>query len=445
MNACRCNKTLPSPTGERRWRQCFKMTETLYAHIDEQGRLILPPKLVEEWGLSSGHRLPVESDGHGLRLRPPITSLRRVYVEITNRCNLNCSTCMRNVWDVEYGCMPAQTFERILSGIKTRSPKPDIFIGGYGEPLSHPDCLEMIEKAKSLGLHVSLITNGILLTEEVSRKLIELQLDRLWVSLDGASPECYADVRLGDALPVILENLNRLRTLQYQLFGFSPWGMLPRLGIAFVAMRRNIHDLPKVIQLGARLGAVEYSVSNVLAHNQSLNDEILYLRSLDEVNGRYVSQWKPLIHMPTMDINITTAQVMMELLNSANRLELMGSVLGRNSEQCPFVERGSLSIRWDGKVSPCLPLLYTHTHYLGERERTSREYFVGDIQAKELCEIWNDPAYLALRTRLQDFDFSPCTLCNSCEMADQNLEDCFGNDQPACDGCLWAQGLIRCP
>ena len=142
------------------------MTGTLYAHIDEQGRVILPPKLAEEWGLVPGNSLPIESDGQGLRLRPPITSLRRVYVEITNRCNLNCSTCMRNVWDVEYGCMTEQTFEHILSGIQTCSTKPELFIGGYGEPLSHPACLKMIEEAKFLGLRVSLITNGILLDED---------------------------------------------------------------------------------------------------------------------------------------------------------------------------------------------------------------------------------------------------------------------------------------
>ena len=41
---------------------------------------------------------------------------------------------------------------------------------------------------------------------------------------------------------------------------------LPRLGIAFVAMKRNIADLPEVIRLGQRLGADRYSVSNVLAH-----------------------------------------------------------------------------------------------------------------------------------------------------------------------------------
>ena len=88
---------------------------------------------------------------------------------------------------------------------------------------------------------------------------------------------------------------------------------------------------------------------------------------------------------------------------------------------------------------------FVRAHYLGDRERVSREYFVGDVREKDLIEIWNNPEYQTLRKRLQDFDFSPCAFCNSCEMANENLEDCYGNIQPTCGGCLWARGLIRCP
>ncbi len=68
-------------------------------------------------------------------------------------------------------------------------------------------------------------------------------------------------------------------------------------------MRRNIHDLNEVIKLGTRLGAVEFSVSNVLAHNTELLDENLYLRSMNVAPSAQIS---PLIHMPLMDINEKT-------------------------------------------------------------------------------------------------------------------------------------------
>jgi MoaA/NifB/PqqE/SkfB family radical SAM enzyme len=418
------------------------MPKTIYAHVDKHGNIILPPDLTKDLGILPGDEIRVESNGHSLRLSPPLTTLKRIYVEVTNKCNLNCSTCMRNVWDIEYGGMSAETFGRILSGLESLDQKPELFFGGYGEPLSHPACLDMIEQAKTAGHPVSLISNGILLTEQVTCRLIELKLDKLWVSLDGASPECYADVRLGDALPVVIKNLTRLRMQKYQTFGLSTWAGVPKLGIAFVAMRRNIHDLAEVIRLGTRLGAMEFSISNVLAHNVELLDENLYMRSMNVAPSPQLS---PLVHMPLMDINEQTINALTAVLKGMNRLELFGSLLNQNTDQCPFVERGSMSIRQDGKVSPCLPLLYTHTHFLDDRERTSKEYFVGDIHENDLLGIWNNACYLELRKRLQDFDFSPCAFCNSCEMANENIEDCFGNVQPTCGGCLWAQGFIRCP
>jgi MoaA/NifB/PqqE/SkfB family radical SAM enzyme len=418
------------------------MAKIHYARVNENKEIILPSQLAKDLGISPGDEIRVEANGNGLYLHPSINTLKRVYVEATNKCNLTCSTCMRNVWDVKYGHMSSETFERILSGLGDFPEKPEIFLGGYGEPLSHPDILQMIERAKERGHRVSLITNGILLTESVTRRLIELNLDMLWVSLDGASPECYTDVRLGDSLPTVIENLTKLRTQKYQKFGGSNWSGYPKLGIAFVAMRRNIHDLDEVVRLGTRLGAVEFSVSNVLAHNTDLLDENLYMRSLDMVAGQEI---RPLVHMPLMDIQPETMKALTAILKDLNRLEFTGSLLNRNTDQCPFVERGSLAIRWDGKVSPCLPLLYTHKHFLDDRERTSREYFVGDIHESDLVNIWNDRVYMDLRKRLQDFDFSPCAFCNSCEMANENMEDCFGNIQPTCGGCLWARGLIRCP
>jgi MoaA/NifB/PqqE/SkfB family radical SAM enzyme len=300
----------------------------------------------------------------------------------------------------------------------------------------------MLERAKKLGYRVSLITNGILLSEQIIQKLVEMKLDMLWVSLDGASPECYADVRLGDALPKVIQNLTRLRLYKYQAFGISNWGGFPKLGIAFVAMQRNIHDLDNVMKLGINLGAVEFSITNVLAHDKQLLDENLYMRSMDLIA---VQDILPLVHMPRMDVTSQTSQAIAALLRRINRLEFFGSELNQDIDQCPFIERGSLAIRWDGKVSPCLPLLYTHRYYLDQRERLSKEYFVGDIHKTNLYQIWNDENYRELRKRLQDFDFSPCVFCNSCEMASENMEDCFGNVQPACGGCLWARGLIRCP
>jgi MoaA/NifB/PqqE/SkfB family radical SAM enzyme len=319
------------------------------------------------------------------------------------------------------------------------SPRPTIFFGGFGEPFAHPDLLAMLSAAKGAGCPVELITNGTCLDDETRRALVRIGLDRLWVSIDGATPESYADVRLWDALPQVIEDLTRLRDLR-----MSTRETAPRLGIAFVAMKRNIADLPEVIRLGQRLGADRFSVSHLLPHTPEMRDQVLYARSIDTIDTG-PSQWSPELSLPRMDGD---EPVLAQLARAEASRRMRGGAdregVGR-ADTCPFVEKGSISIRWDGAISPCLPLLHTHRSYLDFRPRTNHAYDVANINERSLLEAWSDPAYVALRERLLAFDFAPCTICNSCDMADENLEDCFGSPAPACGGCLWAQGFIQCP
>jgi MoaA/NifB/PqqE/SkfB family radical SAM enzyme len=414
-------------------------TRTIQVRIDDQGHLVLPPDLVEQFGLVDGAVVRVEERGDAIALGRSSASLARVYVEPTTLCNLLCRTCIRNVWDEPPGLMSPETFARVIDGVRGLSPLPTVFFGGFGEPFAHPDLLAMLAEAKSVGCAVELITNGTRLDEETRRELVRIGLDRLWVSIDGATPESYADVRLWDALPQVTQDLARLRE-ERTAHGSG----LPRLGIAFVAMKRNIADLPEVIRLGQRLGADRYSVSNVLAHTPEMREQVLYARSIDaeEVEP---SAWAPEVSLPRMDVDEQTVERLARMKVGRNGRSLPGRAGSGEANTCPFVEKGSVSVRWDGAISPCLPLLHTHRSYLDFRPRTSHAFAVANVNERSLGEAWSDLAFVELRERLLAFDFAPCTVCNSCDMADENLEDCFGSPTPACGGCLWAQGFIRCP
>ena len=417
----------------------MKKRSILTIQLDDQGHLIIPPGISQRYGLTPGAKVRLEESSVGFGFSRSSANLARVYVEPTNICNLDCRTCMRNVWEEPYGWMEDETLARVLDGVCQITPRPLVFFGGFGEPLAHPRILKMIMAAKQTGAVVEMISNGILLNDRTARRLVDLGLDRLWISLDGATPESYADVRLGAALPKVIKNLEQLykaRSLANSMF--------PRLGIAFVAMRRNIHDLPDVVRLGKRLGADQISISNVLAHTEELKEEVLYHRGLYE-SGPLPNQWSPFLSIPRMDISELTGERLMEIMKGQNSITVARQDVTFGADTCPFVEKGSLSVRWDGAVSPCLALLHDHKNYLDDRVRQSKAYSVGNLHQHSLLEIWNDPQYLQLRENLLAFDFSPCTFCNSCEMADANAEDCFGNLLPACGGCLWAQGFIQCP
>jgi MoaA/NifB/PqqE/SkfB family radical SAM enzyme len=411
----------------------------MWAEVDEQGRLVMPSEMVERFGLKPGARLRVENPANNMRLHRPVSQLAKVYIEPTNRCNITCVTCMRNIWDEPLGKMAPETFEQILGGLKQITPRPLVFFGGIGEPLFHTKTIEMIERVREIGAPVEIITNGILLNAERSRRLIDAHIETLWISIDGAQPESYADVRLGAELPRVIENVQTFRSMRRH--SFRP---MPEIGINFVAMKRNIHDLPAVLKLALSLGARRFMASNVLPYDRSMQKETLYNAAL--INIAYLpSPWLPRLNIPKLDIDDTTREAFLGALQSGWNVTFAGNNLGGANDVCNFVESGSMAIGWDGSVAPCIPLLHSHTTYLRKRERFVRRHVIGKVSDHSLSDLWNDPGYVAYRKRVQSFAFAPCSFCGGCEMLDSNLEDCLGNTFPVCGGCLWAQALIQCP
>jgi MoaA/NifB/PqqE/SkfB family radical SAM enzyme len=422
------------------------MAEESEADIDEKGRLRLPADIARQFGLRPGTKIILDRNGSRLSLRRPATHLAKAYIEPTNRCNLECVTCIRHSWDEPLGEMSSSTFERIVLGLRSFSPAPDVLFGGLGEPLAHPNIVDMVSQAKALGSSVELITNGTLLNRSLAGQLINAGLDVLWVSLDGATPESYKDVRLGAALPEVLANLTEFRRARWAKHYPTSFDLLlkPQLGIVFVAMKRNIADLPAVFRLASQLGSMQFLVTNVLPYTPEMQDEILYGRAMTDAVYT-ASPWLRFLDFPRMDMNPTTREAFYHALRGNHSVSIAGGRLWERNNQCPFVEKGSLAIRWDGDASPCLALLHDHKAYLHRYERSLKRHVVGNVMEQNLEDIWNKPDYLSFRRRLQEFNFSPCIFCGGCDFFKSNEEDCIGSPFPTCGGCLWAQGIIQCP
>ena len=270
---------------------------TAWAEVDQEGRIILPASVKSRYGLAPGSRIRLDEGLNFIRMHRPVTQLTKIYIEPTVACNLDCITCFRNCWDQPLGRMSDETFDHFFTELKDLDPIPNVYFGGIGEPLFHPKTVEWIARVKSLGVNVELITNGTILTENISRKLIEAGLDILWVSIDGATPETYADVRLGAELPTIINNLKRFAELR-------PANHFPKpeIGIAFVAMKRNIADLPKVIQLGKSVKAKYYSVSNVQPATEDMQDDRLYVQTMHNI-AYLQAPHLPRLSLPRMDFD----------------------------------------------------------------------------------------------------------------------------------------------
>ena len=90
---------------------------------------------------------------------------KKIYVEITNSCNLKCSFCSPVKKEKRF--MTISEFEHILKEINAKTDY--IYLHVKGEPLLHPNLEEFLKLAEKYELKVNLTTNGTLFPKLVDK------------------------------------------------------------------------------------------------------------------------------------------------------------------------------------------------------------------------------------------------------------------------------------
>ncbi|MCD4673859.1 MAG: tungsten cofactor oxidoreductase radical SAM maturase [Anaerolineaceae bacterium] len=389
---------------------------------DSNGRLILPKSFLQRRHLPANVDFWLNEREGDLILHPRLPNARKLYIEATTACNLQCRTCIRNIWSDPIAAMKRETFDRILESLPGLPELNRIVFTSFGESLTHPSILDMIEAVRARGLAVTLGTNGLLLTSKVSAELVRLGVDRIVVSLDGVSPDIYENVR-GTDMSEVLHNLHSLNEAKYQLES-----LIPTLGIEFVALKSNVHELGSLTRLASHLKAARVLVSNVLPYTEDILAEVLYGY---EPQAPFMTGGFPV----RADAWVTWGT-----------LELPHMHWGAE-RRCRFVNDRSMVVGWDGEVSPCYALSHNYSYYaIDGRKKDVSRYQLGNVHDNSLADIWMSEDYTLFRSEVRIFHFPSCPDCDlrdTCDLRGEN-EGCWGWN-PSCADCLWAQDIIRCP
>jgi MoaA/NifB/PqqE/SkfB family radical SAM enzyme len=99
-------------------------------------------------------------------------------LETSNRCNLNCQYCFRDVYGTKEALKKELNLRERLDLIKQAKELgcETIKITGAGEPFADPDLWPMIEFANALGMWVLIFTNGSLITEKIAQKIFQMKV-----------------------------------------------------------------------------------------------------------------------------------------------------------------------------------------------------------------------------------------------------------------------------
>lgn len=134
---------------------------------------------------------------------------KKIYIEITNICNLNCSFCSKV--DKPQKTMTIEEFTHILLEIKPYTD--NIYLHVKGEPLLHPNLIDFLHIAEEYDMKVNITTNGVLFPKKVDELAKCNSLKKINFSL-------HSENDIPNYLDNILNSVEKLtnKTIIYRLW-----------------------------------------------------------------------------------------------------------------------------------------------------------------------------------------------------------------------------------
>jgi radical SAM protein with 4Fe4S-binding SPASM domain len=132
----------------------------------------------------------------------------RVFIDITYRCNLRCKHCFTDSGLMKENELSTEELYNLIDQMR-QSGTFLLSIAG-GEPLFRKDILDVIAYARKNAIDVSITTNGLFITEEIAKKMDELDLRTVTVSIDG-NEKNHDDLRKKGSFKKAIEKLQILR------------------------------------------------------------------------------------------------------------------------------------------------------------------------------------------------------------------------------------------
>ncbi len=307
--------------------------------------------------------------------RPPIAML----AELTHRCPLSCPYCSNPI-ELELQDRELDTDQ--WADIFRQAAELGVLqlhISG-GEPASRRDLVDLVIAAREAGLYTNLITSGIGLTEKRLKALDAAGLDHVQLSLQGT------DADMADRIGGYRGGFDRKMQVARWIgeIGFP-------LTLNAVLHRRNLHQLPRALEMAVEMGARRIEVATVQFHGWAMKNR-------DAL-------------MPTREQARAADEIVKEARTRLKGILVIDYVPADYHSDFPKRCMGGwgttgLNVTPDGTVLPC------------HAAQTIPDLAFDTVQEKSLHEIWYDgAAFNAYRGT--DWMQDPCQSC------DKKLKD-FG-------------------
>ncbi len=304
----------------------------------------------------------------------------KIEVEHTTICNKKCIICEHTSWKEKSERLTLEQLKQIVE----QFPKLKwINITGEGDNFLNPDFLKIIEYLRAKNISVNFVDEFDFIDADNARKLIELGVNNIWISMDGATKETYEKIKVGCSFAGAINNIKTLLRLKKELD--SPF---PTLCFRFIVNKLNYQEMPKMVELVHSLGNL----------GEGSRLEFAGLLTFKEIEHLYLPE--------------VPKEVVESVKEKAKKLGVKVSFSHFQKSELPSINKCTAwmepYIMMGGYVMPCCAVL------MSNKRDFLRKYAFGNIFEKPFKEIWYSERYKKFRETILKKDKKVPILCAGC-------------------------------
>jgi len=283
-------------------------------------------------------------------------------LELSLRCNLKCIHCYN--FDRQHDLPPVTTnqelpTERILKLLEELREAGTLYLAFTGgEALIHPNLFEFLDKAHDLRFAISILTNGLPLTQNLVSKLTKYTtLSGISISLYGATAKTHDEITtVPGSWRKTISGIIRLRNAGIP---YKP---------KFILMAQNAHEIEQMQGIAKRFNAPFQADATITARNDGSCSSLTTRMSLDQLTKAYQGPLK--LFVPE------------------------GGQIPGAITPCACA-RSNCAITASGEIQPCIAVPLS----------------CGNIRDRTFSDVWNSSPVLNMIRNVQHDDFKHCRDC----------------------------------
>lgn len=315
----------------------------------------------------------------------------RVTFEVTYRCNLKCEMCYLVIEgrEKQKDELTSEEIKNVISQLTRKIPLT--FTGG--EPLLKEGIMDVLKYASKRNVF-GLLTNGILITENKAKELVEIETNSLTISIDGIK-DIHDKIRGKGSFEKAMEGIKRIQEQKKKQSKSNP-----RININAVIMPSNIDTLHEIVELASDLSI---DLCSFQALDPSLNRSGLNVHN--DINRYMKTTINQVDHIDPVEMR--------------RCLEKIDSVSKKNKVKVNFVPRINrndlidyYSRKIDAEKYICkFPWSALRISPFGDLYPCFN-YSIGNIRKNKISELWNNDQYKNFRKSLKNQKIFPgCVGC----------------------------------